>query len=105
MVKISDDVVFLFLISFLLIVTLVLSRVVVVFNKKGVAITDTDEIAETKISLNQYKNAFTFLTLFTLLVYVGHYFTIKYQAEAHVLEWLNLIVRQVQRCDASPRPF
>ena len=93
MVKLSDDVVFLFLISFLLIVSLVLSRVVVVFNKKGVAITDTDALAETKISINQYKNTFTFFTLFTLLVYVGHYFTIKYQAEAHVLEWLNLIVR------------
>ena len=68
MVKLSDDVVVLFLISFLLIVSLVLSRVVVVFNKKGVAITDTDALAETKISINQYKNAFTFLTLFTLLV-------------------------------------
>lgn len=77
----------------LVIITLVLNRVSVALAKKDVGDKVSDELMEIKHEVNQYKNVFIAFSILTLLFYVAHYFIVKNHAEAHVMEWLNLIIR------------
>ena len=93
MTILSGETILLFLLFFLLAVVFVLNRAAVRLNKKRKPEIVSPELTETILLVKQYRTVFTFFVLFVLLFIVGHYFTVIYHAEAHVLEWLNLIVR------------
>ena len=83
----------LFLILFILsaISAGVLSRVSIALSKRDEK--RADELSESATYVNQSKNAFILFSFLALIFFIGHYFTVKYHVEAHVLEWLNLIIR------------
>jgi uncharacterized membrane protein len=84
----STEFLFLAVFVLLLVTTLVLNRVLNSLNK-----IISEEFSEIKREIKTYRNVFFFFTGFVLLFYIGYFFTAKYHLEAHVLEWLNLIVR------------
>lgn len=90
---ISTEAFLLIIFVFLFIVTLVLNRASFIVTKKSIEENEAEDLKETKMLLHQYKNVFAVLTFVVFLFYAGYYFANKYHAEAHVMEWLHLIIR------------
>lgn len=88
----QTEVFFSIIFALLLITALVLNRVFTGLNKKALRL-NSDTIVDTKDEVRTYKKVFSFFTVFIIVFYTSYFFTAKYHLEAHVMEWLNLIVR------------
>lgn len=88
----QTEIFFSIIFALLLITALVLNRVFTGLNKKSLS-TNSDTIVDTKNEVRTYKKVVSFFTVFIIVFYTGYFFTAKYHLEAHVMEWLNLIVR------------
>lgn len=91
--QISVETFFIILFTFLAIATLVFNYASFRLSKKSIVEKVSDEFTETTNLLTSYKNIFSFFTFFIVLFYIGYYFVMKYHLEAHVMDWLNLIIR------------
>jgi uncharacterized membrane protein len=85
---------FVIIFLFLFITTVVLNRSSKALNKKYVS-DAADKMQETKTEIKQYYNVFFFFSFLVIFIYIGYYFTAKYNLGSHVMEWLNLIIRWV----------
>jgi uncharacterized membrane protein len=52
-----------------------------------------DELTDVLNQVNGIKKTFTFLLFLIPIIFIAHYYTVKFHWEAHVMEWLNLMVR------------
>ncbi len=83
---------FFFLIIFLLLATTSMVLHFAWSHVKQIRQTSADW-RETVEEIKKYKKLFLFFFGLTLLIYLGCYFTVKLHWQAHVMEWLHLILR------------
>ena len=73
----------------LLLIAFVLSKVTSSLKTQ----TDAAELEEAHEEINLHKNVFLFFAFLAIIIFICYNVVVKTGTQAHVMEWLNLIVR------------